>query len=86
MKILLITDIHHGENTNYARVGGEDYINSFGDALVSRIDTLRPIMESCDLVVNLGDLVYNKGPEDDLRWFSEGLEMLTTRTPVKHVP
>lgn len=33
MRIFLITDIHHGQHTNYADLGGEEYINSFGDAL-----------------------------------------------------
>lgn len=86
MKIFLITDIHYGGDTNYERVGGLEYINSFGDALTSKIDVLRPIMEACDLVINLGDLIYNKSPEDDLRWFSEGMSMLATKTPAKHIP
>jgi len=53
MKIFLITDIHHGGNTNYPRVGGELYINSFGNALEANIQKLRPVMDSCDLVINL---------------------------------
>jgi len=32
MEILIITDIHYGEDTNNLKAGGKDYINSFGSS------------------------------------------------------
>lgn len=86
MKIFLITDIHHGEDTNYPNLKGVDYTNLFGGQFKDIIPSLYPIMDTCDLVVNLGDFIHDESAEKDLDMFREAKALLEgTQTPVKHV-
>ena len=85
MKILLITDIHFGENTNYPRLKGEDYINVFGAHFESLFSNIKSEAESCDLVVNLGDFIHDESEEKDIETYRKALQHIVTNTPTKHV-
>ncbi len=84
MKIFLITDIHHGEDTNYERLGGLEYVNVYGAQFRDIIPKLYSEIESCDLVVNLGDFIHDTGPED-METYKEAMKLLETNTTTKHV-
>ncbi len=85
MKIFLITDIHFGDNVNYHHVGGEGYINSYGEQFKNFFPHLKEEMENCDLVVNLGDFIHDESPEKDLETFKEALSFFNTKTPTRYV-
>ncbi len=86
MKIFLITDIHHGENSNYPNLGGLEYVNVFGEQFEKLIPTLKGEMEECDLVVNLGDFIHDESPEKDIEIYKEAMSLLSSKTLTKHVP
>lgn len=85
MKILLITDIHYGENTNYPKIGGEEYINSFGSVFESFLPNLKDAITSHDLVINLGDLIHETTTEEDVPAYKKALALLGNKVPVKNV-
>lgn len=85
MKIFLITDIHHGENSNYPNLRGLEYINVYGEHYQKLVPMLKDEMDSCDLVVNLGDFIHDESAEKDAETYKEALSLLTTKTRVKHV-
>ncbi len=85
MKILLITDIHYGENTNYPKIGGEEYINSFGSVFESFLPHLKEAIASHDLVINLGDLIHETTTEEDISAYKKALALLGNEVPVKNV-
>ncbi len=85
MKIFLITDIHHGENTNYPNHGGADYVNQFGEQFKDLVPLLREEMEKCDLVVNIGDFIHDETPEKDVATYKEAMSLLESDVPTKHV-
>jgi predicted phosphodiesterase len=67
MKILLLSDVHDGEDTNYVYAGGDAYINTFGsqaERLVAKV--LQDVQDlSIDVVVDLGDAIAPKGRSED---------------------
>lgn len=85
MNILLITDIHYGEDTNYKRVGGEEYINSYGSSFESFLPSLHEAISSHDLVINLGDLIHETDTETDVVVYKKALALLGSTVPVKSV-
>lgn len=85
MKIFLITDIHHGNNTNHKHLKGEDYINLFGEEFREASLKLIDQMNHCDLVINLGDLIHDEEKGRDLITYSEGISFFTTTKRVEHV-
>lgn len=85
MKIFLITDIHHGENSNYPNLGGLEYVNVFGEQFEKLIPTLKGEMDGCDLVINLGDFIHDESPEKDIEIYKEAVSLLSTKTLTKHV-
>ena len=85
MKIFLITDIHYGENTNYPKHGGLEYINQFGELFKNFFPHLREEMEACDLVMNLGDFIHDESTEKDIETFKSALSFFLLKTPVRHV-
>lgn len=85
MKILLITDIHHGSNTNYKHLKGEEYVNLFGEEFEGASLKLIDQMNHCDLVINLGDLIHDEEKEKDIATYSEGVSFFATMTRVEHV-
>lgn len=85
MKILLVTDIHFGTDSNYPKLLGEDYINVFGSQFEELFTKVRSDAESCDLVVNLGDFIHEENEEKDKETYVRGLEILKTSTPTKHI-
>src|SRR3972149_9486259 len=85
MKIFLITDIHYGRETNYPNVGGKDYVNSFGEQFRHFYPHLKTVMEECDLVVELGDLIHDESAEKDVETYKSALMFFSILTPVKHV-
>ncbi len=85
MKVFLITDIHHGDNTNYKHLQGEDYINIFGEEFKDASLRIIDQMNQCDLVVNLGDLIHDEEKERDVATYSEAISFFKTNTKVEHV-
>jgi alkaline phosphatase len=85
MKIFLITDIHHGANTNYKHLKGEEYINLFGEEFKEASLKLLSEMNQCDLVVNLGDLIHDEEREKDFFVYSEGVSFFDTTARIEHV-
>lgn len=85
MKIFLITDIHHGENSNYPNLGGLEYVNVFGEQFEKLIPTLKGEMNECDLVINLGDFIHDESTEKDIETYKEALSLLSSNTLTKHV-
>jgi len=82
MKILFISDIHYGKDTNYS---GEDYINSFGSQFENFSEKIRSLILEHDLTINLGDLIYNINQENDLILFKKAISLLGKNKPIKHV-
>ncbi len=85
MKILIITDIHYGEDTNYPQYMGEDYVNSFGSQFEKFLPNLKNLIAEHDLVINLGDLIHEVDMESDLKQYKKAMELLEMGKPVKHV-
>lgn len=85
MKIILITDIHYGENTNYPNVGGADYVNAFGEQFQHFFPHLLSEMEQGDLVVNLGDFIHDENLEKDIETYKNALTFFSVTTLTKHV-
>jgi len=88
MKIFLITDIHYGGNSNYPNYPvnkGLEYINVFGGQFQKLISKLKPEMDACDLVVNLGDLIHDNSLEKDIENYKDALVLMSSKTPTKHV-
>lgn len=85
MKIFLITDVHHGENTNYPHHGGADYVNQFGEQFKDFVPLLRAEMEKCDLVVNIGDFIHDENAEKDIETYKEAMSLLASKAQTKHV-
>ena len=85
MKILLITDIHHGQNTNYKHLKGEEYINLFGEEFKDASTKLINIFNQCDLVMNLGDLIHDENSEQDKTAYTEAVSFFNTTSKVEHV-
>lgn len=85
MKVFLITDIHHGDNTNYKHLKGEDYINLFGEEFRGASLKMIDQMNQCDLVINLGDLIHDENKEKDIVTYSEAISFFKTDTRVEHV-
>ena len=85
MKIFLITDIHHGEHSNYPNLKGEDYVNVYGGLFREMAPSLTAEMDACDLVMNLGDFIHEEGEGRDVEMYKEAQQLLNTKTPVRHV-
>lgn len=84
MKIFLITDIHYGLNANYPKIGGEDYVNSFGVEFDSFVPQLQELISQHDLVINLGDTIQDIDEKKDLENYQTVLKHLGTNIPVKN--
>lgn len=85
MKIFLITDTHYGENSNYPRLKGDEYVNVFGEQFEKFFPHLHEEMEDCDLVINLGDFIHDKSEEKDIETYKKALSFFKTDTPTKYV-
>lgn len=85
MKILIITDIHYGEDTNYPEYGGENYINSFGSQFEKYLLPIKTLIKEHDLTINLGDLIKDTDTESDLIQYKKAIELFGKEKPVKHV-
>jgi hypothetical protein len=53
LKIGLITDLHYGENTNYPKLGGEEYVNSFGEYIKIHRREITARLRNYDLIPGL---------------------------------
>ena len=85
MKILIITDIHFGENTNYPPHKGGDYVNSFGSEFENFLPKLHSVIAEHDLVMNLGDLIHEVDIERDILNYQKAVSFLENDKPVKSV-
>lgn len=86
MKILLLTDIHYGENTHYPTYKNGESAQNFGKSFVQYRDSLQKIAQECDLVVNLGDLMQQtKSFDEDKSRYHEAVTALDFGVPTLHV-
>lgn len=85
MKILIISDIHYGENTDYPDCGGENYVNQFGSQFENFLPKIHSLISNHDLVINLGDLIHETDTESDLIQYKKTMELFGKEKPVKHV-
>ena len=85
MKILIITDIHYGEDTNYPGQNGENYINSFGSQFENFLPKIHSLINEHDLVINLGDLIHDTTAESDVIEYKKAMELFGHEKPIKHV-
>lgn len=86
MKILLLTDIHYGEDTHYPTYKNGESAQNFGKSFIQYKDSLQKIAQGCDLVVNLGDLMQQTKSFaiDEVR-YQEALSTLDFGAPILHV-
>lgn len=85
MKILIISDIHYGEDTNYPLITGKDYINSFGSQFDKYVSKIKTIAREHDLIINLGDLIKENSIENDLIRYKKAINLFGEDTPSKHI-
>lgn len=85
MKILLITDIHYGRDAKYPKLGGENYINSFGSHFESYVSKIKSAISDHDLIVNLGDSINEIDNEQDIINYKKVMEFLGQSKPVVYV-
>lgn len=86
MKILLISDVHYGEDIVFPKDMGSDRIANFGRNINISLQKLKSVVETCDLVVNLGDLIQQTNTVDgDSARYTEAMKWLDLGKPVKHV-
>lgn len=86
MKILVFSDVHFGDNVNYDIIGGLNYVNVFGSQFPTVIKKLKPEFKKYDLVVNLGDSIFNKDKKTDSIRYKEFLSFFKdVKTPIIHL-
>jgi len=85
MKILIITDIHYGENTNYPKLIDKDYVNSFGSQFEKYLPKIKALIKEHDLTINLGDLIKETNTESNLIQYKKAIEFFGKEKPIKHV-
>lgn len=85
MKILIITDIHYGENTNYPQLLDKDYISSFGSQFEKYLPKIKDLIKEHDLTINLGDLIRETDTESDLIQYKKAVEFFGKEKTIKHV-
>ena len=85
MKILLITDIHYGSNSNYEKLGSDEYINSFGSMFDKFTSQVQKAISEHDLVINLGDLINETTVEEDIVRYKKANALLDVGVPVYNV-
>ena len=85
MKILIITDIHYGEDTNYPQLVDKDYVNSFGSQFEKYLPKIKILIKEHDLTINLGDLIKETNAELDLVQYKKAVGFLGEEKLVKHV-
>lgn len=85
MKILIITDIHYGEDTNYLKLIDKDYVNLFGSQFEKYLPNIKTLVKEHDLTINLGDLINGSDTESDLIQYKKAVEFFGKEKPVKYV-
>lgn len=85
MKILIITDIHYGEDTNYPQLVDKNYINSFGSLFEKYLPKIKDLIKDHDLTINLGDLIKENSAELDLIQYKKAIDLFGQQKLVKHV-
>jgi 3',5'-cyclic AMP phosphodiesterase CpdA len=85
MRILIISDIHYGNDTNYPKYGHEDYINSFGSKFENYLPKFRALSLEHDLIIDLGDLIAEIDVENDVDLYKKAIGLLNVGRPVKYV-
>ena len=81
MKILVFTDVHFGEDINYDIIGGKEYVNVFGSQSPLILRKLKLEFKKYDLVVNLGDSIFNKDKKTDIKRYKKFLSFLEMLKP-----
>ncbi len=85
MKILFVSDIHSGEDTNYPKFGGEDFVNSYGSLFPRFVPDLQRRIREHDLVVNLGDLIHQVDEKTDEKVYKGAVDFLNQEKKLKSV-
>jgi hypothetical protein len=86
MKILVFTDAHFGEDSNYEIIGGREHVNIFGSQFPKLIDELKLKFKKYDLIVNLGDSIINKNKDFDIKKYEEFIDMFKeVEVPMIHL-
>ena len=85
MKILIITDIQYGEDTDYSKHLDKEYISSFGSQFEKYLPKILSIVKNHDLVINLGDLINETDTASDLIQYKKAIELFGKEKPIKHV-
>lgn len=91
MKIFLISDIHYGSNSNYAKHNSDEnklsneYVNSFGSRFESFVPEINSLVLDYDLIINLGDLINEESIGQDMIRYKKAMEFFGKSKPVKHV-
>jgi len=85
IKILIIADIHYGEDSNYPKHKGGGYVNSFGSQFEKFLPKIHSLIKESDLIINLGDLISEVDASFDLENYKKALKLLEVGKPVKHI-
>jgi 3',5'-cyclic AMP phosphodiesterase CpdA len=85
MRILIISDIHYGNDTNYPKYGREDYINSFGSKFENYLLKFKALSLEHDLIIDLGDLIAEIDADNDIDLYKKATGLLNVGRPVKYV-
>lgn len=90
MKLLLISDVHFGKDTDYPLLGIPKSVSTFGSKFPQLFAKLIPKINESDLLVNIGDNVaidlMAKDSKNDLETFRNFLKHFKdVKIPVKHV-
>ncbi len=85
MKILIISDIHYGKDTNYPQLVSKDYISSFGSQFEKYLPKFQALITEHDLVIDLGDLISEENPDVDVALYKKIVSLFGNSKPVKFV-
>lgn len=84
MQFGLVTDIHFGRQTKHR--GELRKLGHLAEPLLGAFVERMNALEDLDFVVNLGDVIEDEGPSEDLALYSKFLDVLKpVACPVKHV-
>jgi alkaline phosphatase len=77
MRVLVLTDVHFGQDKIKPAFSGADYINIFGSTFESRWNELTKHVGNVDMVVSLGDAIANHDSQQDKEWLLQYQNLLS---------
>ena len=66
MKIIVFSDIHYGNDSDFDGFGSPGYVNIYGKSFEKFLPSLFDYFARADLIVNLGDSIANENPATDI--------------------